>query len=228
MAGRREKAACEKYWSGANPAFTLNRTQFYIMQRYLQIDADRIGFDIDCVVADTMEAFIRLARDDYGITIQPDDITIYEVEKCLAVDPRIICEIFCRLLDAPVENGLQPMADAVDVLTALSERAPLTFITARPVREPIDRWLAQVLPAPVYNSSRLVAMGNHDGKSAYIKKLNLQYFIDDRLATCVELAGSGFSPIVFDQPWNRGKHAFASVASWGGIKKRIIRHEFDF
>ena len=197
------------------------------MDRYSKIDPDSIGFDIDCVVADTMEAFIRLALDDYGIAIQPEDITIYEVEKCLAVDPRIIGEIFSRLLDAPVENGLQPMADAVEVLTALSGLAPLTFITARPVREPIDRWLAQVLPAPVYNSSRLVAMGNHDGKAAYIRKLGLHYFIDDRLATCVELAGAGFSPIVFEQPWNRGQHAFASVNSWRGIKKRIICHEFD-
>lgn len=197
------------------------------MERYITIEPDRIGFDIDCVVADTMEAFIRLARNDYGITIQPDDITTYEVEKCLAVDPRIIGEIFCRLLESPVENGLQPMAGAVDVLTALSGLAPLTFITARPVREPIDRWLAQVLPAPVYNRSRLVAMGNHDGKAAYINKLGLRYFIDDRLATCVELAGAGFFPIVFDQPWNRGNHGFAAVASWSGIKKRIIRHESD-
>jgi uncharacterized protein len=197
------------------------------MERYKKIDPGCIGFDIDCVVADTMETFIRLALHEYGISIQPEDITSFEVEKCLAVDPRIIEEIFDRLLVAPVECGLQPMPDAVDVLTALSSHAPLTFITARPVREPIDNWLAQLLPAAVYNDSRLVAMGNHNGKAHFINRLGLQYFIDDRVATCVELADAGFSPIVFDQPWNRGKHTLASVDCWSRIKKRIIRHEYD-
>ncbi|MBI5557560.1 MAG: hypothetical protein HY885_07975 [Deltaproteobacteria bacterium] len=191
------------------------------MERYPEIHPRLIGFDIDCVVADTMEAFLRLALADYGIKILPEDITSFQVEECLPVDPAVINTIFARLLAAPIENGLQPMPHAVSVLTELSWHAPLTFITARPMQEPINRWLQHVLPDSVYRNSRLVAMGNHDGKARYVKKLGLQYFVDDRVTTCTELACAGYFPIVFEQPWNRGRHCFASIDSWPGILKSI-------
>ncbi|MBU0965415.1 MAG: hypothetical protein KKA54_03430 [Proteobacteria bacterium] len=196
------------------------------MERDKGIHPGLIGFDIDCVVADTMEAFIRLAMDDYGIKVSPEDITSFQVENCLAVSPRIIEEIFVRLLVAPVENGLQPMPDAVAVLTEMSACAPLTFITARPEREPVDRWLESNFPEDVYRNSRLVAMGKHDGKAQYVRELGLQYFVDDRVETCIELAKAGISPIVFAHPWNRGRHSFASIDSWLAIKQRISINEF--
>lgn len=198
----------------------------FVMEIYKEIHPGFIGFDIDCVVADTMEAFIRLAMDDYGIKVQPEDITSFQVAECLDVSPRIIDEIFARLLSAPVENGLKPMPHAVDVLTEMSAWAPLTFITARPDREPVVRWLESILTNDVYRNSRLVAMGKHDGKAQYVRELGLRYFVDDRVETCVELAQAGISPIVFAHPWNRGRHPFATIDSWLDIKQRIMINEF--
>jgi hypothetical protein len=195
------------------------------MVRYKEIHPGSIVFDFDCVVADTMEAFSRLAMADYGILVRSEDITSFAVEQCLDVSPRIVEEIFSRLLLAPLENNLKPMPHAVTVLTDIAACAPLTFITARPDREPVDRWLAHIFPADVYAKSRLVAMGNHDGKAAYVRELGLQYFVDDRLETCVELAEAGISPIVFAHPWNRGRHSFPSIDSWLGIKQWI--HLYD-
>ena len=191
------------------------------MERFEQIHPGTIGFDFDCVVADTMEAFIRLARDQYGLTVQPEEITSFQVEECLRVPLEVVNDIFKKLLVAPLEHGLKPMPDAVAVLTEMAAHAPLTFITARPAKGPVDDWLATVFPVEVYSRSRLVAMGNHDGKAHYIREHGLQYFVDDRVETCVELARAGISPIVFSHPWNRGRHAFASVESWLGIKQRI-------
>lgn len=185
-----------------------------------------IGFDIDCVVADTMEAFIRLALDDYGLKVLPEQITSFQVEECLAVAPGIIDEIFARLLSAPVENGLKPMPHAVSVLTEMSACAPVTFITARPEKDPVARWLESNFPKEVYLHSRLVATGKHDGKAQYVRELGLQYFVDDRVETCTELAQAGIFPIVFAHPWNRGRHSFASIDSWLDIKQRIIFNEF--
>ena len=83
----------------------------------MKIHPGRIGFDIDGVVADTMEAFIRLAREDHGVdSISPEDITDFEVEDCLEMDPAVMENIFVRLMVEPVAAGLRPMAHAVDVL----------------------------------------------------------------------------------------------------------------
>jgi hypothetical protein len=53
-----------------------------------KLDPALIGFDIDGVVADTGGAFVRIAREEYGIrSISIDDITSFEVEECIDVDP---------------------------------------------------------------------------------------------------------------------------------------------
>ncbi len=183
-----------------------------------KINPALIGFDIDGVVADTGGAFIRIANEEYGInSISLDDITSFEVIDCLDVDQGIIEEIFIRLLDDPLTAGLQPMEDAIPVLHRFADEAPLTFITARPHEKPIARWLKHYLQPATFEKIRLVAMGVHDNKTAYIKDLGLKYFVDDRLQTCKMLANEGIIPLVYNQPWNKNGHDLPTVNDWQAI-----------
>lgn len=184
----------------------------------MKIPPAEIGFDIDGVVADTASAFLRIARQEHGAEgISLEDITEFEVENCLPLAPELIAAIFQRLLEDPLEADMQPMGDAVTVLTTISATAPLTFITARPLEKPIALWLEKHLGPEVFHRCRLIAMGAHDEKSSWIASLGLKYFIDDRAQTCHQLESHGITPIVFEQPWNRGKHHFYSVNSWRSI-----------
>ena len=177
-----------------------------------------IGFDIDGVVADTAGAFLRIARNTYNInSLSLEDITRFEVEDCLDIERQIIDEIFVSLLDEPLGAGLQPMEDAMDVLHKFAAQASLTFVTARPDKEPIAQWLQHFLKPGVYDDMRLIAMGEHDNKAGYIKNLGLQYFVDDRLQTCLMLADAGITPLVFNQPWNRHDHDLQTVDNWQAI-----------
>ena len=177
-----------------------------------------IGFDIDGVVADTAGAFLRIARNTYNInSLSLEDITRFEVEDCLDIERQIVDEIFVSLLDEPLGAGLQPMEDAMDVLHKFAAQASLTFVTARPDKEPIAQWLQHFLTPGVYDDMRLIAMGEHDNKAGYIKNLGLQYFVDDRLQTCLMLADAGITPLVFNQPWNRHDHDLQTVDNWQAI-----------
>ncbi len=185
-----------------------------------KIHPRQIGFDIDGVVADTVEAFIRIARQDYGLDrISPADITEFEVERCLDVDPPVVQEIFTRLLQNPLAVGLKPMPHAVTVLGEFAQFAPLTFVTARQQEPPIAEWLATALGQDIFDRSRLVAMGDHDKKAQYIKELGLDYFVDDRAQTCVILNQYGITPMVYSQPWNHGKHDLQTVENWQDIRE---------
>ena len=188
----------------------------------MNIHPKHIGFDIDGVVADTMEAFIRIAAEDYGTGVAPEDITEFQVEDCLDMDPSHIQAIFDRLLEEPLAAGLKLMPHAKRVLAEFAEFAPLTFVTARPSKEPIACWLQNMLGRSVYKSVRLVATGEHDGKTSYIKELGLNYFVDDRVQTCMMLHEDGLAPFVFSQPWNFGKHNLPTVDSWLAIRKLCI------
>ena len=186
----------------------------------MKIDPGKIGFDFDGVVADTMEAFIRLADQDYAIKVSPSEITEFMVEECLDIDQEIINDIFGRLLLDPLGVGLEPMTDAIRVLEELAWEAPLTFITARPEVEPVAAWLDCHLSSKIFAQSRLIATGDHDGKAEHIREMGLSYFVDDRADTCNVLAqDQGIIPIIYDQPWNRGKHNLDSVCSWQGIRE---------
>ena len=184
-----------------------------------KINPALIGFDIDGVVADTGGAFIRIAGEEYGInSITLEDITSFEVIDCLDVDQGIIEAIFTRLLDAPLSAGLQPMEDAISVLHRFADEAPLTFVTARPHKKPIARWLKNFLQPATFEKIRLVAMGVHDNKTSYIKDLGLKYFVDDRLQTCRMLANEGITPLVYNQPWNKNGHDLPTVNDWQAIR----------
>jgi hypothetical protein len=186
----------------------------------MKIHPGLIGFDIDGVVADTMEAFLRLARRDYGIdSISAADITEFEVEDCLDLEPAVVENIFTRLMEEPVAAGLRPMAHAIDVLREFAAVAPLHFVTARPDRKPIEEWLKLELGPAAFTRVHLIAMGAHDKKADYIKGLGLRYFVDDRAQTCITLNDEGISPRVYSQPWNQGKHQLATVDSWQDIRK---------
>lgn len=185
----------------------------------MKISSAHLGFDIDGVVADTSEAFIRMAAEDYGIAIHPEELTDFLVEECLTCSPKIIAEIFDRLLKTPLEVNLQPIPHAITVLQELAQEAPLTFITARPDPEPISAWLESHLGAAVFAQTRIVATGDHDTKAPHIRRFGLRYFVDDRHLTCNRLASEpDITPIVYSQPWNRGRHTLNSVESWHEIR----------
>jgi uncharacterized HAD superfamily protein len=184
-----------------------------------KINPSLIGFDIDGVVADTGGAFIRIANEKYGInSITLDDITSFEIEDCLDMDQEIIEDIFNQLLDDPLTAGLLPMENAISVLHRFAEEAPLTFITARPQKKPIARWLKHFLHPATFEKIRLVAMGAHDKKNSYIKDLGLKYFVDDRLQTCKALVKEGITPLVYNQPWNSNGHDLQTVCDWQAIQ----------
>jgi uncharacterized HAD superfamily protein len=192
------------------------------MQRFFMsafpIHPSRIGFDIDGVVADTSGAFLRIAREEYGLhRLRHDHITDFDVAQCLDVPPEVIDAIFDRLLLDPLGEGLLPMAHAIPVLQEFALAGQLSFITARPYREPIAGWLEHTLGATLFRKTRLAAMGDHDGKTDYIKEWDLDYFVDDRARTCHQLARAGITPIVFNQPWNLGQHHFLTVDDWPAI-----------
>ncbi len=184
----------------------------------MKLEPASIGFDFDGVIADTLEAFLRIACERYTrCDIRLTDITDFFVERCLDMKAEIIDAIFQEILRDSVESGLRPMPGVVEALGWFSRRAPVTIITARPEPEPVRAWLHHFFPEEVRQRIHLVATGDHDGKASHIRNAGLSAFIDDRAETCLELHKTGIRTIVFDQPWNQGRHSLPIVRGWQEI-----------
>ncbi len=180
------------------------------------IPRDRLAFDIDGVVADIMTTFLDLARERFevGHHLRYEHITTFALADCLDLEPRIISTLLRELIDRPHELPVEPFPHAVPVLTRLAREAPLLFVTARDRAAPIQAWLTQTLAQVPPEAIRVVATGAHHTKLDYLLEHDIRYFVEDRLETCLQLAGHGITPILFVQPWNRRPHPFLEVESW--------------
>lgn len=186
------------------------------------INPKHLAFDIDGVVADTMNLFIEIARKDYRIgSIQYSDITSYTLEDCLDVDPLVLDAISSRLIDGDYSSVLAPVKDAPEVLGRIRRRKnPLLFVTARPYPGPIVDWLLDVLSVGP-ETIQVITTGSFEGKSEALLEKGIRFFVEDRLETCFLLHEVGISPILFKQPWNREKHPFIEIGSWRELEAMI-------
>jgi uncharacterized protein len=188
----------------------------------MNIKNDEIGFDLDGVIAATGETFLRLACENFGhCSYSLEDIKDFEVEDCLGIPKEHVEELFYIIMKDSLNTGLQPMPGAVEVLSTLANQSTVTIITARPLTNPVADWLDHFFPDETCQNIRLVATGDHNDKTRYIKEHNLRFFIDDRVETCLQLAKTDITPIVYNQPWNIGRHTLQNVNDWQDISNLL-------
>jgi len=181
-----------------------------------QIDPAVLAFDIDGVVADTMQLFLKIAREEHGIHhIVYTDITCYMLEECLDIDGGTLMAILEKIVDGSRDDALDPIPGSLNVLRRMNG-VPIHFVTARSNRRPIEKWLTERCGLP---ASRLIidAVGSFEAKTDVLIESGRQFFVEDRLETCFQLHEAGITPILFQQPWNRAPHPFVEVASWQGL-----------
>jgi uncharacterized HAD superfamily protein len=187
------------------------------------IPVDRLGFDIDGVVADILTTFLDMARQRYGPhPFSYEDITTFYLEDCLGFDPSIVSALIRELIDRPHELAVEPFPQAVPVLSRLAEENPLVFVTARDRSEPIQLWLNRTLAPVPSRAIWVMATGDPDTKLHYLRAHAIEYFVEDRLETCFDLAREGITPIVFAQPWNRKPHPFLEVSGWPELARLLF------
>jgi uncharacterized HAD superfamily protein len=182
------------------------------------IPLSEIGFDFDGVIADTAETFVRIAVEKYGYnSFCKTDITNFELEECLSIPKETVEKIFTEILVDSLGTGLQPMAGAIETLSTFARSSKLTIITARPIDQPVHDWLETYFDGSLLDNIHIVATGDHDDKVRHIHANRIKYFVDDRVATCQSLITEDIHPIVYNQPWNLGRHNLASVSGWEDI-----------
>jgi uncharacterized HAD superfamily protein len=187
------------------------------------IQPTSVAFDIDGVVADTMEVFVKLARERYGLKdFRKEHLYCYDLYECVPMSPRIIDDLICLTLDDENTLRVPPIAGAPEVLTELAQCTPLRFVTARVWPESIIQWLYLTLPNVPKQSIQVIATGDPGKKLKILQELEVSTFVEDRAETCRMLSQDGIQPLLFDQPWNREIHDFPRVESWSDLRRWLL------
>jgi 5'(3')-deoxyribonucleotidase len=186
------------------------------------IDPARLAFDIDGVIADTMHLFIDILREHYNVeSVRYEDITEYRLDRCLDLDETVIEGAVQMLLDGGYRPTLKAIPGAGSVLRKIGEiTGHILMVTARPDPELIDQWMGDLLDGQHANST-IIATGSHEAKTDILLERGIQWFVEDRLATCELLKAAGIEPVLFKQPWNRRSNEFLQVESWEELERKI-------
>lgn len=185
------------------------------------IDPRHLAFDIDGVVANTMQLFIDIGKEVYGVDhIRYDQVTVYDLNQCLDIGPEMIQAIVERITEGDYPCRLEPIPGAAAVLKRLSALGTIRMVTARPHLGPIEAWMAQLLGTD-NGAVKIMATGSFDAKPDILLSENITHFVEDRMDTCHLLRERQIEPVLFVQPWNRQPHPFTEVNGWEELEGLI-------
>ncbi len=188
----------------------------------LKIRPEALAFDIDGVVADTMEIFVDLVRNKLGLkNFSKDSIIEYELYRCVPAPRDAIDELLCITLSDEYTMKIPPLPGAKEFLSKLGQVTNLRFVTARIWPESIIKWLYNLLPEVKQERIEVFATGDPQAKANILKNLGVSVFVEDRLDTCHSLREEGFQVVLFDQPWNRKENSFIRIKHWDELNNFI-------
>jgi hypothetical protein len=189
---------------------------------YLMSGEMRWAFDIDSVVGDLSAVLERVAREIYQVPVSRFQFTDFRLEECLPFDPGFIAEWISRALDPYWTEQMAPYEGAVETLTEIARERPLLFVTARAEMEPVRGWLMRQLPEVSADRIEVCAVGPSGSKLPVLLERRITHFVEDRVETCDLLWRQGIMPVVFEQPWNVGRHEYRFVRDWYEIRDLIL------
>ena len=186
-----------------------------------------IAFDLDGVVINFTDAFLRMAKEKFNIlkNTKFSDVTRYQFYECLDVSYEKCFEIVNYVIAEPFKCNIKPVSGSVKALTTLSKDMDLIFITARKEgsEKPTKELIYSILPDVDKNKIKII---HQRGSAKYqvLNDLNIKNFIDDRSRNVRVLGYRGIKAYLFNRPWNaktREEDVFVRINTWGVISNLI-------
>lgn len=159
----------------------------------------RVGIDIDNVLCDSMESFLRRINARLGSSLETKDITAWN----FAVgSSNLSAEIIETLKDDSFVVSLPLMAGAKEAMSVIKANFDVVLLTSRNPEATVStfKWVMRHFGAvPVYHTGDKCNNG-------------CAVIVDDAPHTIEDCCDMGVRVIIFDQPWNRNvkKHPLAS------------------
>ena len=174
----------------------------------------RIGIDVDGVLADFNEAYIRLTTQLTGRDLfpsRPFDITTWNYPESYGYTAEEVSRVWAAIKADPFFwQGLAPYDTAEDAMRAIHLRwranDDIYFITSRPgidAKKQTENWLRMYWP--LYTVPPLTVLISSE-KGLCAQALNLDVYIDDRVENVTDVhfrTEASTRAHLLDQPWNR-------------------------
>ncbi len=195
-----------------------------------------LTLDVDGVLFDCNPAVVSEINRRLGTSFTINQVITYRIAKSLEVfDERVteelVSEIFDNLIRVERGSRLLPLEGAADGLRELLEDDDeLVFVTSRDEKKwgEATKFACERSFGSVYNDIVFTGVGRSedftDGmingyKSDTLKRLGCKVHVEDGLHFAEEVARSGLSVVLVDQPWNQKRSNYETYGNTGRIRR---------
>lgn len=160
----------------------------------------RLGIDIDGVIADSLQTWVRELNRQFGQQKTLPEIISYQFDKVYNVTWKKMDRFF-RTNQELLLTNLAPVAEAKEYMELLKQTHELYLITARPnlYRNLTISWLRE--HNIVYDE---LLMTDYGDKTTFCHSAQIALVVEDSLENALALANEGIGVILFDAPYNQG------------------------
>lgn len=185
-----------------------------------------IAIDLDDVLANTLEVFIKFHNQNFGTNLKFKDFKSYALHDIIGISEKDEAKRLELFDNSEFFDEIKPIKDAQQAISALSKKNKITVITARTlhVADKTKKWLSKYFPE--INQIFFIS-SNYYGylktKAEVCKEIGAGIIIEDKEKFVIECAREGIKVLLFDYPWNssiKGSRQIIRVKSW----KEVIRN----
>ncbi len=194
-----------------------------------------IGVDMDEVLAELLEAYLKYHNHNYDTKVQKKDMFSYSFEEVLGGTHQENKQRILDFFKSDFFHKIKPVSGSLKAIPVLAQNHQLSIITARPhiIRLQTEEWLQQHFP-DCFHSINLTNQWHGEGtkhlKSKVGREHKIEMMIDDSLNHVQDCASQGIYTLLadFQYPWNKSvtlpKNS-KRVHSWKEIVEEITEYE---
>lgn len=170
----------------------------------------QIAIDIDDVLADFSEGFIKHIKKVKGVNVEIHDLKVAEWWKAWGKTLEESTKTIYEFLQSEDIMKVEPKTGAIRALKLLKQKGhKLTVITGRPanVHEKTRQWVHDNLPnvfEEVYCTDFHIVNNGKLTKGGICEEIGADLLIDDYPGYAKECLDKGIQVLLFDSFWNHG------------------------
>jgi len=184
---------------------------------------ERLGLDLDEVLADIINPLVIYFNEYYKTNFKRNQLVKYHLEETWNIKTSECNERVHEFYASEEFKKIKPIRGAIKGVDYLSKTKELHIITARPDEtiEETNRWINEVFPGKFAG----IHFGNHYSikeripkkKSEICKELKITKIMEDTLHNAMDCANNGIEVLLLNQPWNKSEinhEKIKRVYSW--------------
>ncbi len=186
-----------------------------------------IALDMDDILCNTQEIFIKFYNETYNENLDFDDFDKYDISDIKDISKERGSQILEEFDKSSYFDMIRPLENAQKVVSELSKKHKLIIITARTseVKNQTKKWIKKYFPKIkeiFFVSDNYLAYTCK--KSSVCKDIGADIIIEDKKNFAIDCSNSGIKVLLFDYPWNRkiGEHdRIIRINSWDNVLEKI-------